>query len=426
MLQSQFGRLPAQRGMPVQVYEAERQATVWEQGLLVVWFFALYVPLPEFAMIRYVCILSIVGLFAWHHSETVPLLLRSWPLLLVPIMSALSIFWTPYPAEAIAPAILLLLTPIILVTIAARLRAAEFVRVLMIAGALAALYCVPFFSTLKEGGPYAQKNILAFQMMLVTVVSLAAALNANEKLILRLLGFATVPLAFTLQLIADSATALVLALAGAALLIGVKLFWTAASRVAHARSLVLASTVMLGLIATLLLLSLPQNSVLDDFLGLVGKDSTLTGRTGIWDGAARASEEYPWFGIGIEGFWQYNTGLAQTLSESVHKDPGDNISFHSSFWEVRVHLGLVGLGLFCFAIAWAGLRTIRLWLHEGSVVNSVLLFFFLSIGASSLTESYTEGPSSTIVSLFYFGGLAAFRIGERKLVGTARLIERSV
>jgi exopolysaccharide production protein ExoQ len=191
------------------------------------------------------------------------------------------------------------------------------------------------------------------------------------------------------------------------------------------RSTALAFFAALALVVAVIVLSIPNNTMVDDFLALVGKDSSLTGRTAIWEAAERVSADHPWFGVGIEGFWNPMTGIAQTLNENDSKAFGTKLSFHSAFWEVRVHFGFVGLALFILAISWAGLRTIGLWLRDGSVSNSILLVMFTVIFISCFTESYASGVSSMMVYFLYFGGLAAFRVGERKFVGVGRLVERT-
>ncbi|MFN7180707.1 O-antigen ligase family protein [Hyphomonas sp.] len=420
---SHLAHFPAQRVAYLNIYQDESKAPVWEQAMFVVWFFALYLPLPQFSLIRYACILVMLGMFAWHHRDSLPILGKSWYLLPYPIFATFSIFWTGYPQEAIRSAGLLLLTPILLVVVAIRLRPTELLRVLTISGALAALYCVPYFATLADGGPYEQKNLLAYQMMIVTLVCFATALNSKEINTIRLLGLFAAPLAFVIQLNADSATSLVFAVLGMVVLLGVKVFWLSVSNVMHLRTFMLALIFILLLTVGLILLSMPQNTFVADFLDMVGKDGTLTGRTGIWNAAELVSKEHPWIGVGLEGFWQRNVGLAQTLNELNHSDPGAKISFHSAFWEVRVHFGFIGLAFFLLTMVWAGVRTLALWLRDGSIVNSAFLIFYCIIAASCFTESYPAGTSSTIVTVFYFGAFAAFDIGSRKMVGRARLVQ---
>jgi len=423
LLTSNLSLFPAPRVIPVNVYQDESRAPAWEQAMFVAWFFALYLPLLAFTPIRYGCICVMLGLFFVYRHETIPLLQKSWPLLPYPILSLFSIFWTDYPVDGLRSVMLGILTPISLITVAARLRPSEFLRVMMLAGALASLYCIPYFGTLSEGGPLPQKNLLAYQFMLVTLIALATALNHQEQTIFRLIALAVAPLAFYIQLSADSATSLVFAVLGSVILIGIKVFWVAVGNVAHLRSALLA-LIISGLLAiAFVLLSMPEITFVRDFLELVGKDPTLTGRTGIWNAAEMVSAQHPWFGVGVEGFWQPNTGLAQTLNELNHTAPGSKISFHSAFWEVRVHFGFVGLGFFILSMVWAGWRTLGLWLRDGSVINSALLIFYCIIATSCFTESYPAGSFSTIVAVFYFGALAAFDVGARKLIGQGRLVE---
>jgi len=426
LLHSQISHLPPPRVTPVNVYEDARKAPLWEQAFYTVWMFSIFMPIDAFQPIRFASIAGLLGMLIVHRAEVLPLLLKAWPLFLLPILATFSIFWTPYPADALRTAMLLLLTPTLLVVLAARLRAIEFLRVTMFAAWLGTLYTVPYFSTLADGGPYAQKNILAFHMMIVILVSLGTFLNEEEPLPLRLVALAFVPVAFVFQFIAGSATSLVFAVIGSALLIMVKVVWGSVSKVRHMRTTTLAFFAASSLVIAIAVLSIPNNTIVDDFLGLVGKDSSLTGRTAIWDAAERVSADHPWFGVGIEGFWNPLTGMAQTLNENDSKPFGTKHSFHSAFWEVRVHFGFVGLALFILAVIWAGLRTIGLWLRDGSVANSILLVMFAVIFISCFTESYASGVNSMMVYFLYYGGLAAFRVGERKFVGVGRLVEREV
>ena len=349
--------------------------------------------------------------------------MKAWPLFTLPILACFSIFWTPYPGDAPKSATLFLLTPTLLVVLASRLRAVEFLRLTMFAGWLGTLYSVPFFATFADGGPYAQKNSLAFHMMLVILTSLGTFLNDEEPILIRLVAIVFVPVAFIFQYLADSATSLVFAVLGSAVLIGVKLVWTGVSGVHHMRSTMLALIAAVGLILTLVVLSMPNSSLVDDFLGLVGKDSSLTGRTAIWNAAERVSAEHPWLGVGIEGFWNPLTGIAQTLNENDSKPFGTKLSFHSAFWETRVHFGFIGLGLFVLVLGWTATRTIGLWLRQGNLVNSTLMVMYSVIFISCFTESYASGTTNMMVYFLYFGSLAAFGVGERKLIGVGRLVE---
>lgn len=424
MLQTYPNQFTPPRVTPVNVYSEPRKAPLWEQVLYTVWLFSIFLPIDAFQPLRYLCIIAIMSIMLINRSEIFPLIAKAWPLFPLPIIAAFSIFWTPYPGDAPKSIALMMLTPTMLVVMAGRLRASEFLRLTMFAGWAGLIYSVPYFGTYAEGGPYAQKNIFAFHMMLVTVLSLGAFLNEKEHIGTRFIALAIVPVAFLFQLLADSATSLVFAVVGCATLVGVKLVWGSASKVEHMRTVALTLLAALVLVGVLVVLSMPNASFVDDFFNAVGKDSTFTGRTAIWNAAERVSAEHPWFGVGIDGFWNPMTGIAQTLNENDSKPFGTKLSFHSAFWEIRVHYGFVGLAAFLWAMTWSGLRTAHLWLKEGNLTNSTLLLLYLVILTSCFTESYTTGSANMMVYFLYFGGLAAFGSGERKFLGVARLVER--
>ena len=158
--------------------------------------------------------------------------------------------------------------------------------------------------------------------------------------------------------------------------------------------------------------------LLTTFLDMVGKDATFTGRTQLWVGAEMAAQEHPWLGVGVGGFWQYDTGLAQTLNENNFKDYGTKLSFHNAFLEVRVHLGWIGLVLFVLIVAWCTIRIVLFWLQQGTVENSGLLLITAVIFVAAFTESYLWGTFIVSVNLFYLAGIAPFQMHERQIIGT--------
>jgi len=79
--------------------------------------------------------------------------------------------------------------------------------------------------------------------------------------------------------------------------------------------------------------------------GAVGRDATLTGRTVIWDAVLRTHTN-PIVGAGYETFW-----LGPRL-EAVWELAGHVTEAHNGYLELYLHLGLIGVFLFCaFLIA---------------------------------------------------------------------------
>ncbi len=408
-------------GQLATIFEVRESVPIWEQAFIALWLFITYLPLSGVSPLRFLSIAIFMGLLVIHHKQTVPVLLRSWLLFTLPVLGLLSFTWSPYPAEALRTGIFYILTPLVVVVMASRLTVHQILRCTMFAGVLATLYSVPYFSQFSEGGPYSGKNIFAIQMLFAMLTSLAVALNPKENTLVRLFALPFVPICFVFQLLADSATSLVFGVLGIIALFGVKFVWENVSRVRYLPTVLLGLMIIIALTVFLVLVSMPQSSILDYFLGLVGKDSSFTGRTDLWTGAEIQSAKHPWFGVGLEGFWQYDTGLAQTLNENNHKDYGTKLSFHNAFWEVRVHLGYVGLIMFSMIVGWSFLRTVRLWFADMSVSNSALLVCVVIILTSTLTESYLWGTFNTMANLFFVGAIAGFRRPEKVAIGQVPL-----
>jgi exopolysaccharide production protein ExoQ len=184
---------------------------------------------------------------------------------------------------------------------------------------------------------------------------------------------------------------------------------------------VIWSGLMTGLVLLSLAWLLPTDRITTQFYDLLGRDPTLTGRTALWDAARDISEDHLWFGVGLEGFWQYDVGSAQTLNENDYKPFGTKLGFHSAFWDVRVHLGLVGLGLFIWVIIWSVFRVTTRWMVEPSLNRSTFLLLAAVILGVSFTEGFLWGTFTVIVNIFYLAALADLGAGARRFLGLARV-----
>lgn len=243
------------------------------------------------------------------------------------------------------------------------------------------------------------------------------ALNTKEPLWIRLLGLAFVPICFVYLYLANSATSLVFAVVGIVGMIGVRYFWIGFGKIRHLRLSLAMFAAFIALASTMAVLSMPENTLMDDFLGLLGKDSTFSGRALIWREAELVSAEHPIVGLGLEGFWQYDVGAAQTINENDFKAFGTKLTFHNAYWEVRVHLGYVGLVLFMLILGWCMYRTLINWLKAPGMDSSALLITMVIIFTSTFTESALWSTFNTLVNLFYFGAITTMGAGARKFVG---------
>ncbi|MEL6259080.1 MAG: O-antigen ligase family protein, partial [Pseudomonadota bacterium] len=266
-------------------------------------------------------------------------------------------------------------------------------------------------ATYSFGGPWVEKNIFAHRMLFALMTSMAVAFNHDEPRWLRLFAFPFIPVSLIIILTAGSATVLVLSIISILVMVSVWLIWSGLRTVQHARSMGVCA-ILFGLGTVLLLIANSGPGALaENFLGMLGKDTTLTGRTMLWEAADRIVKERPWLGVGAEGFWMWGRGDANTLLELSHKAPGVRFSFHNSYYEVQVHLGYVGLVSMVGIVLWAGSNSLLGWLRSQDLARSFLLLITGSTIITSFTESTFYRVFDVGVTLVYIAAVMA--VAER-------------
>src|ERR1700687_2751509 len=120
-----------------------------------------------------------------------------------------------------------------------------------------------------------------------------------------------------------------------------------------------------------------------DLLKSIGRDSTLTGRTAIWD-AVLALAGNPYIGTGYESFW-----LGDRLQKFWTVNDGDFFGLneaHNGYLEVYLNLGWIGIGLLAVLII-TGYKKILYTLDRDTLAGSLGLAFFISEICYNLTEA---------------------------------------
>lgn len=397
-----------------------KPAAWWEQVIVTLWVLCTFIVFPGNELILYPCALVFLALFVLYYETTVPLAMRCWLLLLVPVLGTLSAGWSPEPMAAARMGAMMILHFCIMVTIATRLNRIQIVRAVFFAGVIAICFAAPLINTFERGGPYGSKNIFAIRMLICVIVSLAVAFEVKEHILLRLFAAPVALVALVFMLLANSATALVFSVVGVLIMTGLWMFWQPVTRVRHLRTSILLFLLMIVAMILLAILAIPNNTFVDDFLAALGKDATLTNRTIMWETGLRTARENPVLGLGFEGFWRYETGAAQTLNELDHKPYGTKHSFHNVYVEVLVALGWVGFVCLVTAFIWSYIRTVLGWFSSQGMASSFFLTISTVILTSTFTESYMLGTFDTFVLLFYIAPMTAlaekYHVGERQYV----------
>jgi O-antigen ligase len=137
-----------------------------------------------------------------------------------------------------------------------------------------------------------------------------------------------------------------------------------------------------------------------DFLGLLGRDATLTGRVPMWAVVLKSISMRPWLGYGFEAFWKGSQGPSAATWESVGWHPNQA---HNGFLQIWLDLGFIGVILFCLVLYSAFSRAIwefRQKTGHDSLWPLIVLSCFLLL---NLTEANSPSSFSPLLWVLVVG-----------------------
>lgn len=236
-------------------------------------------------------------------------------------------------------------------------------------------------------GFFISKNSLATVMLFGAIACLFQELPRASKRRSLLLSFSVY---IPVLVWADSAAVI----ATLVLIVVFKLiydWWRRASSESRTASVALALTpIVLGVAMS--------SAIYSGVLGALGRDTTLTGRTSIWQAAIQGWETRPWFGIGWGMF-----GTDPVLSQIQIGDyKWVRIHAHDGYLQVLTELGVVGAGLLAialFRVIRGVIRTIR---ASPGAENGVLGAWLITFAINNITEQ-----SMRLLPLFVVALIAA-------------------
>jgi exopolysaccharide production protein ExoQ len=266
------------------------------------------------------------------------------------LIALASTTWSILPGETLAVSRALAGVSLFGVFLACRFSTDELVRLIGVALAVAAVLSVaailaaPAYAGDPEGGArgvYVHKNMLGMYMALSTIT---LALIGKDAARHRWIPFAGAGLSLVLLVLSRSGTGLVV-LTGVTMLLPLY----HATRFQRGLRIPIIMFGVLGAAVAVLVLVFAQESV----VGILGKDTTLTGRTDLWRVLLLLAQERPWLGSGYAGFW----GVTATLGGSEVTYPGSLEAAvgwlphgaHNGFLELWLDLGLLGVVTFVAA-----------------------------------------------------------------------------
>ena len=274
---------------------------------------------------------------AIHH------ILSAWPLLALPMLALVSTIWSDFPASSAKTAIELLLTTIVGILAGTCIRGRAFLSALLCSLSLIAVLSVvsqPDFGARLGAmvGVFASKNYFGLCIALLFLTALIVAADRSQPRAFRRLARVAAVAAPLLLLYARSTGAIVDALATALLTsaLYIAIWFPPRLRIA-----------LVGLAGLLLIMFVVVGSFnLDEFdavLDYFGKDTTLTGRTFLWERALASIRENPALGVGYTAYWNVGNSGAEQVWQYTGQTRGTGFHFHNTYLSVMVDLGATGL-----------------------------------------------------------------------------------
>lgn len=309
---------------------------------------------------------------AYRPDRMIAMLYRSAPILLIPAYCLLSAAWSAVPATTLYYATLYLMTVLIGLILGSVIGARSFLAGMF--GAFAAYAGACFAAGVGSGffwsGAFGKvplivlagsKNVNGDVAALGTMVGMTmlfAALRRRQPGWL-LASIALILIDLALLRAALSTGAIVSMLVGVAV---IGLLSLASLLPATARSLGLIGAIVASAAAAVTQ-RIWIHPMLSTILKAGGKDATFTGRTYIWSRAEVLIEQRPALGLGFSAFWRPGNIEAEAIWKRLFITSKFGFNFHNSRLDILVHLGYVGLALFCIVFAVFGallvLRTLR-------------------------------------------------------------------
>ena len=325
------------------------------------------------------------------HASVLKSMQSSWALLCFPAFCLFSVFWSIEADDTLRHALQYTYTALIAFWIGSRVPLERLFAVVALALSVCVVVSVAgTYLGLVQGqiqgsyagaeryfvGLYTQKNVFGNVLVYATLSLLVCAAMRSRKFVYLMLALAIFPVLWMTK----STTSILHYIA----------VWTFFPVLALVRGkfnkvplfLALAVIALLGLSIVLAVDFEPVN----EFLAFLGKDSTLTGRTIIWERGADIIVQKPYLGLGYQAFWEapaYASDVMMIRAAVLESIGG----FHNGYLEAIVATGIPGVVLYALLIVTAVAVTVRSAIKQSSPLHVASAYFCLLIASRTFTES---------------------------------------
>jgi exopolysaccharide production protein ExoQ len=343
-------------------------------------------------------LVSILIAASFVYREIADLFKRNMANLAYISFAMISVAWSIHPDLTFKRTLGSILSVLVAAYLSVRFGEKDRMKVFSLFFATSAIGSVLFVASYPEvgihsygalAGLYLNKNMMGQAMSLAILVELYLLVLGNWRPIWR---FGLLSTYVTLLILSHSFTSLIC---------GAFYLAATAAYIIGRRDKLMAIIVAITLGLPLLLLQLGLWYNADLLLSFVGKDPTLTGRTDVWLATLDLIKQKPLLGWGYMATWVPTDLQFAAINDSFQSRVPNA---HSSYLEVTLQLGLVGLGLLLTIIAVAWRRALACS-RMGVPLGWFSLMLLVGLLAYSIAETglgLNQSLSWLLVNMFSF------------------------
>jgi exopolysaccharide production protein ExoQ len=313
-------------------------------------------------------------------------LLRFWYVLVLPGYCLLSVLWSEYPAASLRYGLQITLTFAIAIVIANRVTPLVLLRCLFGIYAIGVVLSLLFGNVRDDIGAwlgiFGSKNAFAAVVSGFALASIAMLFDRSAPRLVRLAALCGLIACPPLLLRAQSAGAMLALLPAAALALAV----IASRRMTRAQKTFAGIGIAGAAIVAGLMLVGYGDKLLAGVLDYAGKDTTLTGRTDLWDFGFDRIAENPLLGVGYQAFWVQGNPPAEMLWSVFNIPSRAGFNFHNLYVSNAVEIGLIGLTIEVALLYGAWLSALVWVLRQPRPENAFLAAFLTLVICASFGE----------------------------------------
>jgi exopolysaccharide production protein ExoQ len=347
-------------------------------------------------VVYFLCVLLFIPLIKLIASE-----FRSNALLLSLLLwMVMSVAWTGNLQSSVLNAVKMILNIILAVYLYLRFSLNHIMKLIILVGAVAVLGSITMVLLFPEFGIYSRssalfgawqgifthKNICGMTMLFLLLPAFFLRSSNRTARVLRLLYIGVVLLIIALTQSVGSWVVTCLCLA----------FISEMKLLARVRR---KDTILVAFVS-IAMVAVAVSAVIyyfDALMPMLGKSSTMSGRTVIWAGLVHSVREHPLLGYGYMGFWQgHNTysvfiALQQNLPGMSYAENG--------VLELLLELGLVGVILYFLLFFRAVKDAVYCFRHDPSPATQWCIAILFYVAVTNIEAGILLSPSSLVCIL---------------------------